>query len=246
MKDKIDLIEGKGKLFTILIGVLLVISLFAITLKKDENIDKEKETDAIKFKEQYEQYNGVKNSYGYLYPKVTIDSDNPFIFVDEKETVKLLENGTGLIYIGYSKCPWCRNAVNVLNYVNADKIYYLDSEEIRDTYEVVNGVVTKTKDASQEYYKILELLNDILLDYEITKDGVKYQVGEKRLYVPMVVGVKEGKIVGYHIDTVSLEEGQTAFDLLTKKQQNELKLIYDNINASVNGDVCDINSETGC
>ena len=246
MKNKMVLIENKGKLFTILVGVFLVLSLFAITLKKDDNIDKQKKTDAIKFKETYEKLNDTV-AYGNLkYPNVTLNEENPFIYKTANEVVDILKNGTGIVYLGYPKCPWCRNAVNVLQYVSANEIFYLDMTDMRDTYDIVDGNVTKTKDAPKEYYEMLEILNDILLNYEIEKDGVKYQVGEKRIYVPLVVGVKEGKIVSYHMDTVTLDEGQTAFDLLTEKQQEDLKTIYDDIKAKVYDDICDINLEHGC
>ena len=73
-----------------------------------------------------------------------------------------------------------------------------------------------------------------------------YKTGEKRLYVPLVVGVKEGKIVGYHVDTVTLDNDQTPYDLLTKKQQEELKEIYDDIVNEVYKNTCSIDDNNGC
>lgn len=230
-------------IFLIVIVVLLAIALgvYLITNKNDNKVNN-KITDAVKFKNEYEKLNGSKNDNGYTYPKVSLKENNPFVYADSKKVVETLKSGTGLIYLGFPKCPWCRNAVNVLQYVNAGEILYLDMSDERDAYEIVDGTLTKTKEGTKEYYEMLKLLDSILTDYEI--DDIK--VGEKRIYVPLVIGVKDGKIVGYHADTTNLNEGQTPYDLLTDKQQSELKLIYDEINADVNGDACGLEAGHGC
>lgn len=224
-------------LFITLIILVGVISLVCIKLNsKDEKQVK----DSIKFKEEYEKINDT------VKPKVSLEDDNPFVYVSDEKIVDTLKNGTGLIYFGFSNCPWCRNAVNVLQYVNADKILYFDLKDKRDTYEVVNGVLTKTKDGTKEYYEVLEILNNILDDYEIDDNSNTYKVGEKRIYVPLVVGVLNGKIVGYHLDTVELNEGQSPYDLLDENQKSKLKLIYDEINTKVSSSACDLNGNHGC
>ncbi len=231
----------------IVLGVILILTLAVLATALFINLNSKKENskinkDAIKFKEEYESVNGQKASNGKTYPKVTLKENNPFVYAKPKKIVETLKSGTGLIYLGFSKCPWCRNAVNVLQHVNANEILYLDMTNQRDTYEVIDGVLTKTKEGTKEYYEMLKLLDSILTDYEIGD----IKVGEKRIYVPLVIGVKDGKIVGYHADTTDLNDGQTPYDLLTKKQQNDLKLIYDEINANVNGDACSLESEHGC
>ena len=227
------------KIFTILLIMILTISLTGCSEQKVEK------TDAIKFKEEYEKLNNEKVGE-FTYSKIDIKEDNPFVYADAKDVVNTLKNGTGLIYMGFSSCPWCRNAVNVLQHVNMDKIMYLDIKDLRDTYEVVDGNLKKTKDGTKEYYELLDILKDILPDYEIEKDGVTYNANEKRIYVPLVIGVKEGKIVGYQLDTVTLNEGQTAFDALTEKQQSDLKLIYDEIVSKIKINVCMPEPGHGC
>lgn len=230
-------------IYLILIIVLFVIVLgvYLITNKKDNKINN-KITDAVKFKREYEKLNGSENDNGYTYPKVSLKENNPFVYANSKKVVETLKSGTGLIYLGFPKCPWCRNAVNILQYVNAGEILYLDISDERDEYEVVDGILTKTKDGTKEYYEMLEILDSILNDYEI--DGIK--VGEKRISVPLVIGVKDGKIVGYHVDTTNLNEEQTPYDLLTDKQQSDLKLIYDEISGKVYEDMCGIDNDLGC
>lgn len=237
-KSKILIILGA--ILLLILGIVLFISL------KEDNKEPRKKTDALKFKEAYEKLND-EYAYGSIkYSSLDISENNPFVYASEEEMVDFLKNGTGIIYLGYPKCPWCRNAVNVLQHLSVDKILYLDMQDKRDTYEVVNGELKKTKDASDEYYEIMDLLKEVLLDYEIEKDGVKYNVNEKRIYVPLVVGVLNGKVVGSHTDIVDLEEGQTPFDLLNKKQQEKLMEIYDGIKAKVYGDTCSFESEHGC
>ena len=224
----------------LIIAVVLMIVLFKdISKNNNSNISK----DAIKFKKEYEKLNGKEVGSGFTYFDLNIKEDNAFVYKSAEEIIEIIESKTGLIYLGYSNCPWCRNAVNVLQHVNAGKIYYLDMTNHRDTYEVINNVITKTKDGTKEYYRQMELLDETLMDYELS-DGIK--VGEKRIYVPMVIGVKDGEIVGYHIDVVDLDEGQNPFDSLTNKQQSKLKLIYDEINAKVNDDMCTFDDNHGC
>ena len=215
MKD-----DKKRILTVILLALIIILGAVKVYLEKDKVNDSDNNTikDAVKFKKEYES---------------------------SKKIIETLKNGTGIIYLGFPKCPWCRNAVNVLSYLNVDKIMYLDMTDERDTYELVDGALKKTKDGSKEYYEMLNTLDDILSDYEIEDNDKTYSVGEKRIYVPLVIGVKDGKIVGYHADTVELNEGQTAFDLLSNEQQEKLKSIYDDIKDKVYGDTCGL-SDKGC
>lgn len=235
----------KSRIF-ILLGVILLVVVGAVLYVDLSGDDTKENADALKFKEEYEKLNDTYAYDDVKYSSLNINEDNPFVYTSAEKIVDTLKNGTGIIYLGYPKCPWCRNAVNVLQYLNVDEILYLDMYEQRDTYEVENNELKKIKDGTDEYYEMLDLLSDILPDYEIEEDGQTYNVGEKRIYVPLVVGVKDGKIVGYHMDVVDLDEGQSPFDLLTEKQQEQLKEIYDGIKSKVYDDACDFSAEYGC
>ncbi len=242
MKD-----DKKRILTVILLALIIILGAVKVYLEKDKVNDSDNNTikDAVKFKKEYESLNGKALNGDYKYPTVTLTDTNPFVYESSKKIIETLKSGTGIIYLGFPKCPWCRNAVNVLSYLNVDKIMYLDMTDERDSYELVDGALKKTKDGSKEYYEMLNILDDILSDYEIEDNGKTYSVGEKRIYVPLVIGVKDGKIVGYHVDTVELNEGQTAFDLLSNDQQEKLKNIYDDIKDKVYGDTCGL-SDKGC
>lgn len=240
--------DGKKRILTvILLALIIIIGSVKVYLEKDKIDDKNNKTvtDAVKFKNEYESLNGKVASGDHKYPKVTLTDTNPFVYESADKIVETLKSGTGIIYLGFPKCPWCRNAVNVLSYLNVDKIMYLDMTDQRDTYEVSSGTLKKTKDGTKEYYEMLDILDDILSTYEIEDNGKTHSADEKRIYVPLVIGVKNGKIVGYHADTVQLNDGQGAFDLLTNEQQEELKKIYDDIKDKVYGDTCDL-SDKGC
>lgn len=238
-RNKKDIITLISVLFlTLLVLVVSLVINNKLTNVKDNN-------EEITFKSEYESLNGEKVG-DYTYPEVTVDEENPFVISSAKKVINTLKSGTGMIYIGYPKCPWCRNAVNVLNYLNTSEILYLNIYEHRDTYELVDGNVTKTKEGSEEYYELLQILNNELMEYTLNVNNDSISVGEKRIYVPMVIGVKNGQIVGYHIDTVTLNEGQTPFDLLTKTQQEELLGIYESIKNKVYDDACNIDLSHGC
>ena len=116
----------------ILLIIILVASiLLTIFILKPFNKEKE-ETDNIKFKEEYEKLNNEDNI------NVTINENNPFIYSNPKDVIEKINNKeTFVIYFGFSKCPYCRTIlptlIEVSEYLEVDKIYYVDISNIRDT-----------------------------------------------------------------------------------------------------------------
>lgn len=162
----------------LLVGVLAIIAFAGSCLGIYKLIDKEdtkKETisDAIKFKEEYSK----------------VDDDNLFVYRSIEEIIKILENGTGIVYLGFPECPWCQAYVPYLNEVAAKneitKIYY---------YNILND----RKEETEEYKKILELLQDYV-EYD--------NEGNKRIYAPTVIFVSNGKIVGMDSETAKDTKG---------------------------------------
>lgn len=236
-------------IITILLAVLVAVSSIMLKIKKDnKNSHNEKISDAIKFKKEYESLNGKKAYENYTYQKLSILENNPFKYTTMKEAVNIIKSGTGIVYFGFKNCPWCRNAVNVMQYLNVDKIYYVDLTDKRDEYSFLNGKLIKTKDADESYYELLKLLDGTLDEYKIEDDNKnKVSAGEKRIYVPLVVGILNGKIVGYHADTVTLKDGQSPYDILDNNQMEELKKVYDEIKNKVyDDDTCGLKPTEGC
>ncbi len=228
--------------------VAMLILLCVVILKYDDIIKKstdvEEKMDALQFKEDYEKLNGEVNpNNDKNYPKVEIDENNPVKYSTADEIVEVLEKGTGIIYLGYPKCPWCRNAVPVLlqaaSDAEVDNIYYIDMYDERDSYTVKeDGTLVKSKNGTEGYQKLLKALDGILDEYYVTDlDGQEIDTNEKRIYVPLVVFVKDGEIIGSHADTV--ESQKDPYVLLNDEQREELYEIYDKYIHEMLNDLCD-------
>ena len=186
----------RSKLIILAIAFISIVTLTACTKNKD----------AIAFKNDYESLNGKENKNGKIHRTLTISKDNPFVKVDPKDIVKKIENKeTFYVYFGSKLCPWCRSviekSIEVANDYEIKTIYYVDvwdnegNEILRDSYVLdEEGKPKLEKEGTQEYKKLLETFNELLRDYTITNDNKeKIEVGEKRIYAPNFIYVKDGK-----------------------------------------------------
>lgn len=144
--------------------ILLMITIVCISLLtgcKDEI------TDSEKFAEEYD----------------SITSDNYYVYRTEEEIIKILKNGTGIVYLGFPECPWCKAYVPMLNEVadieGLEKIYY---------YNIYDDRLNNT-----EFYQELVSIIGNYLQYD--------DEGNKRIYVPAVIAVSKGEIVGFDDET---------------------------------------------
>lgn len=222
-----------------LLVILAIVSSIVIYNYFDKNKTNEISIteDEKKFKNEYESLNGKKNASGKEYSNVEIVEDNGIVYASYSEIKKVITEGTGVIYFGYPECPWCRNAVPMLlqaaSNTGLDKIYYFNAKEMRDTKELdVNGNVVTTKEGTKEYYELVELLSSVLGEYEGLNDE-----SIKRLYFPTVVFIKNGVIVGCHIDTLPSQTDPRV--PLNEEQKGELVNIYTNNITKISDDVCD-------
>lgn len=163
MKKKVD---KKNKTLYTVIGIVVLVLACSIGFYKVFTSIENKETDAEKFAREY-----------------SIDNDNVFVYRTLEEINKILKNGTGIVYLGFPECPWCKAYVPYLNEVakkaKLDKIYYFN-------------ILKDRKNNTDNYKKTVELL----------KDYLKYDdEGNKRIYVPAVIAVNKGKIVGFDDET---------------------------------------------
>lgn len=187
----------KRSLLLVLIICIFVLS--GCSVKQDKK--------AIEFKEEYESMNGIVNSKGKEHRSVFIDLHNSFEKVDASDIVEMIENEeTFYVYFGDKLCPWCRSviekAVEISNKNKIEKIYYVaiwdddGNEVLRDKYALEEGQLNKISDGTEEYYKLLEYFDDVLSEYNLTDDeGNKVEVGEKRIFAPNFIYVKDGKAV---------------------------------------------------
>ncbi len=169
-------------------------------------------TDAYKFKNEYESVNNNDLGNGKKVRELTIADNNPFVYKTPEELVKMIEEDkTFAVYFGFNTCPWCRSVITSLIdsalEKGVKKVYYVDVKDIRDTYELNDSnEAVRTKEGTDAYYRLLELLNPVLTDYTPLKYETKkgktkeVKIDEKRIYAPNIVVVKNG-------EAVSMESG---------------------------------------
>lgn len=178
----------------VLVVVLIVVGGFYIAFNND----------AAKFKKEYESINGtIREKDGKTIRSITIPSKNPMVYKSASKIVEAMKNKESfVVYFGFQDCPWCRSVlptlIDVAHDLKMDKIYYVDVKDIRDVLDVDDeGNVVVTKEGTDAYYELIEMLDSVLTDYVLTdKDGNKVDTGEGRIYAPNVVAIVNGKAVG--------------------------------------------------
>ena len=113
----------------------------------------------------------------------SVTEDNVFVYRTIDEIINILEHGTGVVYLGFPECPWCTAYVPYLNEVaktsSVDKIYY---------YNIYND----RKENNDNYKKLVDIL----------KEYFKFdEEGNKRIYAPSVIAVKDGEILDFDDET---------------------------------------------
>ena len=143
------------------------------------------------------------------YPQLT-DKKHIYEVIDATKVLDLIEQKkTALIIFGFKECPWCQAIVPYANEVGKEMglktIYYCDIKDMRDNSESVDH---------EKYLRIKEYFIEAI---DIEKD---------RLNAPTTIALKDGKMVGYHLDTVSshLMEDNILPPLNTT-QEEELRII---------------------
>ncbi|MDD5888866.1 MAG: thioredoxin family protein [bacterium] len=219
------------KISVLIILILCILGIILI-IKKPSTTNVSVKTDALKFKEEYESLNNTtRESDGAKYNNVTIPKDNPITYIDSAKAVDIIKNKKAIIYIGAAWCPWCRNAVPVMldaaKDLQIDTIYYLNLDDEKSNYKIEDGTLVETNHGTKSYYDLLDILKEHLRDYILTDDdGNEYDTQEKRIYMPYVITVKNGKVQNEQLSTVKLNENQTKYDSLTDDQYQELYDIY--------------------
>ena len=203
--------------------VLVIISLLLLTFGC-------KRVDGILFKEDFE-----KENYNTKI-KVSIPSNNPFVYITEEDLIKKIENKEDMIVLfGYSKSLETRsmieNLITIANNSNIKTIYYLDILEIRDEKIIQDNEVKITKNGTKDYNKILELLKDNIDDYKINN-----QVVGKRIYSGTILKISDKNIS--IIRGISDNFDINNYNLDMKKES------YDKINKFLNNNSC--NPNEGC
>lgn len=184
------------------------------------------------------------NDSVYFSELYNISKDNVFKEISAEDANDLIENRTGIIYIGYKDCPWCQDLVPILNESakenNIKTIYYIDN--FKDMRPDKND-----KPINQnEYKKLVKLLGNEIV--EMHNDQNEYDI----IRVPLVLFIKNGEIVDYHKGTYEghelkekEENGNKTYylDELTQKQKDEIKEVLNNKFKKVYSNRC---NNSGC
>lgn len=205
------------KIVALLLAVALTIGTGCIALADEE--------DGLRFQQEYEAENGqLDNSGLYVLPELQLSADEPFEYEDFEDVEELLTEGTGVLYLGFPRCPWCRSLVPVM--IDAwkqsgaqEEIAYFNALDLRDKRSLAeDGSIVVEQEAAPEYDRLVELLYDWLGEYEGLNDP-----SIKRIYFPTVVFVREGKIEYVHIGTV---DAQDRGESLTDEEYNDLVALF--------------------
>ena len=135
-----------------------------------------------------------------------VAKNNVFVYRNIDEIINILEKGTGIVYLGFPECKWCQRYTKYLNEVAMDmgisKIYYYNIREDR-------------KLNTENYHKIVSILENYLQNDE---------EGNKRIYVPSVIALKKGEIVGFDDETAWDTKGfETPDEYWNTDEVNDLK-----------------------
>lgn len=100
-----------------IVVIFLILMILCLGCSKDE------QTDAMKFKGEYEKYNGELI-------ELNIDEENIIKYVSREEVNKIIKSKTGVIFIGDPSDNLSRVAINLLleasSSTDLSKIYYID------------------------------------------------------------------------------------------------------------------------
>ena len=168
----------------IIMLIILIVGIVGVTLLVKDKADN------IKFSEEY----------------ANVSKDNVFTYRSIDEIIRIMEHGTGVVYLGFPECPWCQAYVKYLDEVSKEvgieKIYY---------YNIYEDRLNNTT----EYQKIVELL----------KDHLQFdQEGNPRVYVPNVSFHVNGNLIGNDYETsLDTHDLSDPSEYWTEEEVDELK-----------------------
>lgn len=163
----------------------------------------------------------ISDSKKFASEYTQVQEYNVFTYRSEDEIIKILEHGTSIVYLGFPECPWCQAYVPILNEVadieGLDKVYYYN-------------ILKDRQDNTEVYQKLVSILSD----------NLRYdEEGNKRIYVPAVISVVEGKITGFDdessYDTLGFNDPK---DYWTEERIKNLKLKLTNMISPVVENKC--------
>ncbi len=138
-----------------------------------------------------------------------MNGNNVFEEITMQEAIDKFKNQeSGIIYFGFSTCPWCIEALPIMNEVAASmdkKIYYVAT---RDSERNLNYT-------DEEKAEILKYIGE----FEDADDD-----GNKQIYVPLVITFENGISKKANLGTVDDHDAHER--KMTDEEKENLKEIY--------------------
>lgn len=164
--------------------------------------------------------NNIPDNEKFANEYTEVGKNNVFVYRDAGEIIKILEGGTGIVYLGFPECPWCQAYVPMLNEVakeeGVEKIYYFNIREDRQKN-------------SKDYQKIVKLVKNYLM---------KDDEGNERIFVPDIYAVKDGKILSHNNETSVINSDITPTQYWTDAKKSEIKQTFKNMISDVYNNTC--------
>jgi len=168
----------------------------------------------------YINKNNIPDNERFANEYTEVGQNNVFVYRNADEIIKILEGGTGLVYLGFPECPWCQAYVPILNEVakeeGVEKIYYFNIREDRQKN-------------SKEYQKIVKLVKNFLM---------KDDEGNERIFVPDVYAVRDGKILAHNNETSVIDSDITPSAYWTDAKKSAIKAEFKAMIEQVYSNVC--------
>lgn len=164
--------------------------------------------------------NNIPDNEKFANEYTEVGKNNVFVYRNADEIIKILEGGTGIVYLGFPECPWCQAYVPMLNEVakeeGVEKIYYFNIREDR-------------QENTKDYQKIVKLVKNYLM---------KDDEGNERIFVPDIYAIKDGKIIAHNNETSVIDSDITPTEYWSDAKKSQIKQTFKTMIDSVYSNVC--------
>ena len=163
--------------------------------------------DLYKVKENYSDAEKFHQEYNI------VPVNNVFKYILISDANEILKSKSAVLFIGFKQCVWCERYAFLLNEVakenNIDTIYYLN-------------IYNDRKESTKDYIELVGLL-----DKYLSVDNSK----NKRIYVPDLYVIKDGKIIGHNNDTSKMDSTDIDeyYNLYGVQLKNKLNKLISNL-----------------
>lgn len=162
-------------------------------------------------------------------PVVLAESTPNFSLVEislEESAVFIEQGGTGVLYYGREGCPFCELALPIITKAAEDKrtlIYYIDAG--RSTIDNNDSVTLNSEEGMKIYGRLFDLL--------VSTFDIRNEAGDPTFSIPLVVGIKNGEIVGHRVGLPDSFKMVNESSRLSDSEYNDMYQSYVDIISAV-------------